>query len=125
MCLPEEYGDAGGGAADACLLPEETSYGMVPCGGLIMTVITATTYERFGTERQRQEVLSGVVRGDVPAVAMSEPGAGSDVGAPRCRARQERDGTGVIDGQKTGSPTRTAPRASCWWPLPARTSTAG
>ncbi len=101
VCLPEEYGGSGGGTADACLFLEETSYGMVPCGGFVTTVITAKAYERFGSERQRREVLSGVARGDVLAVAMSEPGAGSDVGALRCRARQERDGTWVIDGQKT------------------------
>ncbi|TXS22174.1 acyl-CoA dehydrogenase [Streptomyces sp. ms191] len=101
VCLPEEYGGSGGGLADACLFLEETSYGMVPAGGFITTVIAAKAYERFGTERQRQEVLSGAVRGDVLSIAMSEPGAGSDVGALRCRARQEPDGAWVIDGQKT------------------------
>ncbi len=91
MCLPEEYGGSGGGTADACLFLEETSYGMVPCGGFVTTVITAKAYERFGSERQRREVLSGVARGDVLAVAMSEPGAGSDVG--RCAAGPGRSGT--------------------------------
>lgn len=101
VCLPEEYGGSGGGLADACLVLEETSYGMVPAGGFVTTVIAAKAYEKFGTERQRQEVLSGVVRGDVLSIAMSEPGAGSDVGALRCRAKQEGDGTWVVDGQKT------------------------
>ncbi|MFB7335403.1 acyl-CoA dehydrogenase family protein [Streptomyces adustus] len=100
-CLPEEYGGSGGGLADACLFLEETSYGMVPCGGFVTTVITAKAYERFGTEPQKRQVLSGAVRGDVLAIAMSEPGAGSDVGALRCRARREGGGTWVIDGQKT------------------------
>ena len=49
VCLPEEYGGSGGGLADACLFLEETSYGMVPCGGFITTVITVKAYERFGT----------------------------------------------------------------------------
>ncbi|MFC9273314.1 acyl-CoA dehydrogenase family protein [Streptomyces zhihengii] len=101
VCLPEEYGGSGGGVADACLFLEETSYGMVPAGGFITTVIAAKAYEKFGTEQQRHEVLSGVVRGDVLSIAMSEPEAGSDVGALRCQARQEADGTWVIDGQKT------------------------
>ncbi|MCX5402094.1 acyl-CoA dehydrogenase family protein [Streptomyces sp. NBC_00102] len=101
VCLPEEYGGSGGALADACLFLEETSYGMVPAGGFVTTVIAAKAYEKFGTERQRREVLSGVVRGEVLSIAMSEPGAGSDVGALRCRARQEADGTWVIDGQKT------------------------
>lgn len=101
VCLPEAYGGAGGGVADACLFLEETSYGMVPAGGFITTVIAAKAYEGFGSEEQRRRVLSGVVRGDVLAIAMSEPGAGSDVGALRCRARREADGGWVIDGQKT------------------------
>ncbi|WP_327179667.1 acyl-CoA/acyl-ACP dehydrogenase [Streptomyces sp. NBC_01335] len=101
VCLPEEYGGSGGGIADACLVLEETSYGMVPAGGFVTTVIAAKAYEKFGTERQRREVLSKVVRGDVLSIAMSEPGAGSDVGALRCRAGRQADGTWVIDGQKT------------------------
>ncbi|WP_329303711.1 acyl-CoA/acyl-ACP dehydrogenase [Streptomyces sp. NBC_00659] len=101
VCLPEEYGGAGGGLADACLFLEETSYGMVPAGGFITTVITAKAYERFGTERQKAEVLAGAVRGAVLAIAMSEPSAGSDVGALSCRARRGPDGDWLIDGQKT------------------------
>jgi alkylation response protein AidB-like acyl-CoA dehydrogenase len=101
VCLPEEYGGADGGLAEACLFLEETSYGMVPAGGFITTVISAKAYERFGTDKQRQEVLPGVVAGDVLSIAMSEPGAGSDVGALRCRAVRDEDGTWVIDGQKT------------------------
>ncbi|PSM38023.1 acyl-CoA dehydrogenase [Streptomyces dioscori] len=101
VCLPEEYGGSGGGLADACLFLEETSYGMVPAGGFVTSVITAKAYERFGTERQKREVLSGVGRGQVLAIAMSEPGAGSDVGALTCRARRGPGGDWVIDGQKT------------------------
>ncbi|MFD9460416.1 acyl-CoA dehydrogenase family protein [Streptomyces sp. NPDC060027] len=101
VCLPEEYGGAGGGLADACLFLEETSYGMVPAGGFVTTVITAKAYERFGTERQKAEVLAGAVRGAVLAIAMSEPAAGSDVGALSCRARRGPDGDWLIDGQKT------------------------
>ncbi|MFH8470683.1 acyl-CoA dehydrogenase family protein [Streptomyces sp. NPDC017991] len=101
VCLPEEYGGSGGGLADACLFLEETSYGMVPAGGFVTSVITAKAYERFGTERQKREVLAGVGRGRVLAIAMSEPAAGSDVGALTCRARRGPDGDWLIDGQKT------------------------
>ncbi|MFJ2264545.1 acyl-CoA dehydrogenase family protein [Streptomyces sp. NPDC087844] len=101
VCLPEEYGGSGGGLADACLFLEETSYGMIPAGGFVTSVITAKAYERFGTERQKREVLTGVGRGRVLAIAMSEPAAGSDVGALTCRARRGPDGDWLIDGQKT------------------------
>lgn len=101
VCLPECYGGSGGGLADACLFLEETSYGIVPAGGFVTSVIAAKAYEKFGTEQQRQQVLSDAVRGEVLSIAMSEPGAGSDVGALRCQARQDADGAWVIDGQKT------------------------
>ncbi|MFI1566800.1 acyl-CoA dehydrogenase family protein [Streptomyces sp. NPDC020490] len=101
VCLPEEYGGAGGGLADACVFLEETSYGMVPAGGFVTTVITAKAYERFGSERQRREVLGAAADGSVLAIAMSEPAAGSDVGALRCRAERQPDGSWLIEGQKT------------------------
>ncbi|MER6630560.1 acyl-CoA dehydrogenase family protein [Streptomyces sp. NPDC000987] len=101
VCLPEEYGGAGGGLADACVFLEETSYGMVPAGGFVTTVITAKAYERFGSERQRREVLGAAADGSVLAIAMSEPSAGSDVGALRCRAERQPDGSWLIEGQKT------------------------
>ncbi|WP_405962260.1 acyl-CoA/acyl-ACP dehydrogenase [Streptomyces sp. NBC_00723] len=101
VCLPEEYGGEGGGLADACVFLEETSYGLVPAGGFITTVITAKVYERFGTEEQRRTVLRGAARGRVLAVAMSEPGAGSDVAALRCRAERRPDGSWLVEGQKT------------------------
>ncbi|MEU4658990.1 acyl-CoA dehydrogenase family protein [Streptomyces sp. NPDC023723] len=101
VCLPEEYGGAGGGLADACVFLEETSYGLVPAGGFITTVITAKAYERFAGRARRREVLGGAVRGAVLSIAMSEPGAGSDVGALRCRAERQPDGGWLVAGQKT------------------------
>ncbi|GGS43422.1 acyl-CoA dehydrogenase family protein [Streptomyces griseoviridis] len=101
VCLPEEYGGAGGGLADACVFLEETAYGLVPAGGFVTTVITAKAYERFGTEEQRRRVLGGAVRGAVLSIAMSEPAAGSDVGALRCRAARQPDGGWLVEGQKT------------------------
>lgn len=101
VCLPEEYGGAGGGLGDACVFLEETTYGLVPAGGFVTTVITARAYERFGSEERRRTVLEGVARGKVLAVAMSEPGAGSDVGALRTRAERLPGGGWLVEGQKT------------------------
>ncbi|HEX6389644.1 MAG TPA: acyl-CoA dehydrogenase family protein, partial [Solirubrobacteraceae bacterium] len=98
--ISEEYGGSGGGAVDICLFLEEMFYGQLPLGGYPVTMITAGAYERFGTDEQKQDILGGVVNGNVEAIAMSEPEAGSDVGSLRCKAVRE-NGHYVIEGQKT------------------------
>lgn len=85
---------------DLCLFLRETSYGRAPISGFGTTIIAAAAYEKYGTEEQKRVVLEGVVRGRVEAISMSEPGAGSDVGALTCRA-ERTDGGYVINGQKT------------------------
>jgi alkylation response protein AidB-like acyl-CoA dehydrogenase len=100
VAIPEEYGGSGGGLVDLCLFLEELSYGQIPIGSFAVTSIVAGAYERFGTEEQKEEILGGVVNGNVEAIAMSEPEAGSDVGALRCKAVRENGGY-TINGQKT------------------------
>ena len=54
-----------------------------------------------GTPSQRQRYLPSVVAGRrIAAFALSEPEAGSDVGAMTCAARRDGDGY-VLDGEKT------------------------
>jgi alkylation response protein AidB-like acyl-CoA dehydrogenase len=100
ISLPEEYGGAGQGMTDLCLFLEETAYGRAPISGFGTTIITAAAYEKFGTEEQKRIILEGVARGRVESVSMSEPGAGSDVGALTCRAERV-DGGYLVNGQKT------------------------
>jgi alkylation response protein AidB-like acyl-CoA dehydrogenase len=100
VATPEEYGGAGGGMVDLALFLETTSYGMAPIGGFGVSSISVGPYERFGTEELKREVLTNLVQGGVESVAMSEPEAGSDVGALRCKA-ERRNGGYVINGQKT------------------------
>lgn len=100
VAFPEEYGGSGGGVGDACVLLEELAYGQVPVFGLGISMIVGRTALRFGTERQRREIIGSVSRGEVSAVAMSEPDAGSDVGSLRCAATRTADGF-VVNGQKT------------------------
>src|SRR3712207_3398630 len=83
-----------------CLMLDETAYGMAPVAGVGTTMIVAGAYERFGSDAQKDEILGGIVSGAVEAIAMSEPEAGSDVGALSCRAERV-DGTFVLNGQKT------------------------
>jgi alkylation response protein AidB-like acyl-CoA dehydrogenase len=100
VAIPEEYGGSGGGMVDLCLFLEEISRGMIPAGEFGISSIVAGAYERFGTEEQKEEILRGIVDGNVEAIAMSEPEAGSDVGSLSCRAERV-NGDYVINGQKT------------------------
>jgi alkylation response protein AidB-like acyl-CoA dehydrogenase len=100
VAIPEQYGGSGGGAVDMCLLCEEFARGLIPMGFFTVSMITAKAFERFGTEEQKQEILGGVASGRVEAIAMSEPEAGSDVGALSCKAERVNGGY-VINGQKT------------------------
>jgi alkylation response protein AidB-like acyl-CoA dehydrogenase len=99
-CFPEQYGGAGGTITDACLMLEETARGMVPIYGVGTSLISAHAVEKFGTEEQKHSIIGGVCRGEVVSIAMSEPEAGSDVGALRCRAERV-DGGYLVNGQKT------------------------
>ena len=100
VMLPEEYGGTGGGAVDMCLLLDELAHGMAPVAGIGTAFIVAGAYERFGNDEQKDEILGGIARGAVEAIAMSEPDAGSDVGALQCRA-ERRNGSYIVNGQKT------------------------
>jgi len=99
VTIPEEYGGSGGSMLDACLFMEETSRGLAPIGGYATTLIVAGATQRFGTEAQKEEILGGIASGSVEAIAMTEPEAGSDVGALSCKA-EAVDGGFVINGQK-------------------------
>ncbi len=100
VSIDEEYGGSGGGMVDACIFLEETLRGLVPIAGYGVSLIVAGAYERFGDEEQKQEILGGITRGRVEAIAMSEPEAGSDVGNLSCRAERQNGGF-VLNGQKT------------------------
>ncbi|HEV2791262.1 MAG TPA: acyl-CoA dehydrogenase family protein [Solirubrobacterales bacterium] len=99
VTIPEQYGGSGGSMLDACLFMEETSRGLAPIGGYATTLIVAGATARFGTEAQKEEILGGIASGSVEAIAMTEPEAGSDVGALACRAEPVDDGY-VLNGQK-------------------------
>jgi isovaleryl-CoA dehydrogenase len=100
VAIPEQYGGAGGGSVDMCLLCEEFSRGQIPMGFFPITMMSARPVEKFATDELKHEILGGIVRGRVEAIAMSEPEAGSDVGNLSCRAERS-NGSYVINGQKT------------------------
>ena len=79
---------------------EETEYGRIPVFATGVTLITAAAVEKFGSEEQKQSVLGSVCAGHPKSIAMSEPGAGSDVGSLVTRGRRTSAGW-VLNGQKT------------------------
>ncbi|WP_028275153.1 acyl-CoA dehydrogenase family protein [Arthrobacter sp. I3] len=98
--MPEEYGGSGGNHVDLCVLLEELARGMAPLPWLGTSLITGGIYNRFASEELKAAVLGRLAEGEALAIAMSEPGAGSDVAAVSCRAERTADGW-VINGQKT------------------------
>ncbi len=100
VSIPEEYGGAGLGMVEECIFLEETSRGLAPIRGYSTALTAGATYLRWGNEEQKRETMGGVCRGRLESIALSEPGAGSDLGGVRCRARRE-NGEYVINGQKT------------------------
>jgi alkylation response protein AidB-like acyl-CoA dehydrogenase len=62
-------------------------------------MIVAHIYLNFASEDLKKEILGAVVSGTPTAVAMSEPGSGSDVASLRCKA-EKVDGGYRLNGQK-------------------------
>src|ERR1700712_3956713 len=98
--LPESAGGMGGGTTEMCIVLEETTYGRLPLAGFSVAMIVAGAYERFGSTEQQEDVLSSIAAGDVHAIAMSEPGSGSDVASMRTKAIVEGNEI-VLNGHKT------------------------
>jgi alkylation response protein AidB-like acyl-CoA dehydrogenase len=102
--LPEAYGGYGANFLFSMAIVEEFSHANFGSIGGPMTVhsdIVAHYLLNNGSEAQKQHYLPSMVAGDcVGAVAMTEPGAGSDLQAVRTTARREGDHY-VINGSKT------------------------
>ena len=100
ISFPERYGGAGASFVDECLFLEEAFRGLAPITGYATGLTAAQTYLRWGSEDQKRTIVSSLVGGGLEAIALSEPGAGSDLGGVRMRAVRDGDAF-VLDGQKT------------------------
>ncbi len=100
--LPPAYGGLGGDFRYSVIVAEEFS--RTWHSGLMATLhsdVVVPYISAFGSERIRRKYLPGCVSGDiVTAVAMTEPGAGSDLARIETTAVEE-GGEVVIDGSKT------------------------
>ncbi|MER7002705.1 acyl-CoA dehydrogenase family protein [Dactylosporangium sp. NPDC000555] len=103
MDVGERYG--GGGQRDfrfnAVLVEEITAAGASGLGFGLHNDVVAPYLTELTTEEQRERWLPGFCSGDiVTAIAMSEPGAGSDLAGIRTSAVRDGDAW-VLGGQKT------------------------
>lgn len=113
--LPETYGGAGGSIAYQLVLQDELARGEIPAN-LAVNAIAAHYILDYGTEEQKRCWLPRLASGEeLAAIAMTEPGAGSDLKAMTTRARRDGDAY-VIDGTKvfiTNGFTATVMVAAC------------
>ena len=100
--IPEEYGGGGGHFGHEVAMTQALARQMA--GGFsngVHSVIVAHYFLRYASEEQKRRWLPKMARGElVAAIAMTEPGAGTDLQAVRTTARRDGDHY-VINGSKT------------------------
>lgn len=110
ITVEEEWGGAGLGYLEHCIAMEEVSRASASVGLSYgaHSNLCVNQLRRWGTPEQKQRYLSKLVSGEhLGALAMSEPGAGSDVVSMRLRADKKGDRY-ILNGSKmwiTNGPT--------------------
>lgn len=102
VAIPTEYGGGGGDYGHSTVLIEELARANATAPGFTThSEIVAHYILAYGTEEQKNKWLPGMATGDIIAViAMTEPGAGSDLRSIKTSAVRQDDGY-LINGQKT------------------------
>jgi long-chain-acyl-CoA dehydrogenase len=100
--MPEEYGGAGGTFAHEVVINREIALAGLDCfGAPLHSGIVAPYILRYGTEEQKRRWLPRLATGElIGAIAMSEPGTGSDLQGVRTSAKRSGNGY-VLNGSKT------------------------
>ncbi len=100
--MPEEYGGAGGDFGhEAALILAQAAAGQAGFGGSLHSGIVAPYILHYGTEEQKKRWLPKMATGElIGAIAMTEPGTGSDLQGVRTSATLDGD-TYKINGSKT------------------------
>jgi len=102
MTAPEAHGGSGADYRYAAILTEEMSrHGLSGPGFGLHSDIVAPYFTNYGTDEQKARFLPAMAKGEIiSSIAMTEPGAGSDV--QKIRTSAVRDGNElVINGSKT------------------------
>jgi alkylation response protein AidB-like acyl-CoA dehydrogenase len=99
--VPEEYGGLGLDFGFNAVIDEELAYAGSTSGMTLHSDIVADYIVHYGSEEQKRRWLPRMVSGEsVTAIAMTEPGAGSDLQGVKTVARREGDHY-VVNGSKT------------------------
>jgi alkylation response protein AidB-like acyl-CoA dehydrogenase len=102
LAIPEPWGAAHVSMPCFALVTEELARGWMSLAGAMGShTVVATLILRYGTPEQQQRYLPPMATGEIrAAMALTEPGGGSDLQAMRTVARRDGDGY-VISGAKT------------------------
>ncbi|MFM9978369.1 MAG: acyl-CoA dehydrogenase family protein [Sphingomonadaceae bacterium] len=99
--VPEEYGGLGLDFGYNAIIDEEISYGGTALGFSLQSDIVVNYIVSYGSEEQKRHWLPKLVSGEVvTAIAMTEPGTGSDLQGIRTTAKKDGNHY-VINGSKT------------------------
>ncbi len=102
LAIPEAYGGAGGDFRHETILNEQlVRRGLNGFAAALHSAIIAPYILHYGSEEQKRRWLPKMATGEfIGAIAMTEPGAGSDLQGVRTTARKDGNHY-VISGQKT------------------------
>ena len=102
MPIPEEYGGAGADKLYSIIMMEEQARAGTSGPGFgLHSEIVGPYILHYGTEEQKKNYLPRMARGEIiGAIAMTEPGAGSDLQGVKTRAVKDGDDY-IINGSKT------------------------
>ena len=102
MDVSEAYGGMGGDFLYSVIVLEEISHTFhTGLAAVLHSDVVVPYINAFGSETLKQKYLPGCVSGDIiSAIAMTEPGAGSDLASIATTAEEEGDEV-IINGSKT------------------------
>ncbi|MDF1731668.1 MULTISPECIES: acyl-CoA dehydrogenase family protein [unclassified Minwuia] len=102
MSMPEEFGGSNADRLYSAILMEETQrLNLTGLGFGLHNEIVAPYINRYGSEEQKRKYLPKMASGEmVGAIAMSEPGTGSDLQGIKTTALKDGNEL-VVNGQKT------------------------
>jgi alkylation response protein AidB-like acyl-CoA dehydrogenase len=103
LVVPEEYGGVPVSTGCFASVTSELARGWMSLAGAMGPhSVVCTLISRFGTPSQKSRWLPRLATGEVrAAMALTEPGGGSDLQAMRTVARRQADGSYLVSGAKT------------------------